>query len=187
MRALACALVALVSVASGCATSTAPDFEVRIDSDYKHKREGDGELVDAHSYGHGILIDERHVLTVAHVAPGPRRYRVSRASAHGPRGSRVSYVSATYLGTFRQGASVEPLVVLRLSRKMPCSLYPEVRGIEPGDSGSPIYGKRGAVVGLITGYTEGGWIGPGRTILGTNAPNGPIPRVFPRRRKKQTK
>lgn len=163
------ALVVCVAL-SGCAAVT-PDWHVRIDSWY------DGR----HAYGHGILVDSTHVLTVQHVAPGPRDYKVSRANLHGTRREDViRHVEAYYQGGYTQG-SVEAFSVLRLRKPMFCEEWPELRSIEPGDSGGPILGKRGAVVGLITGYSVGVF-SPGRTLLGTNGPRGPVPRIFPRRK-----
>lgn len=165
------ALLVLAALSAGCSITTAPDFQVRIDSAF---------LVDgkypAKSFGHGILIDERTVLTVRHVAPdASRTYVVSRASWQGPHLKRIRFRRAHYAGQFAAGFSIEPLSVLRLSKPMHCEAYPELRGIEAGDSGSPILGKRGAVVGLITGHSP---MFGGRTILGTNGPSGPVPRDF---------
>ena len=176
MRALALLLILFVPSLAGCASGGTPDFDVRIDSEFMK----DGKKVN--TYGHGILIDEHHVVTVNHVAPGKRiRYMVSRASVHvtGHK-RRIRYIRARYLGSFGHGQSIEPLSVLRLDSAMSCDAFPEFRGIEPGDSGSPILGKRGEVVGLITGYTQNMFY-PGRTILGTNGKIGPIPRTFKRR------
>lgn len=176
MRALAL-LAFLLLPMTGCVMgSTAPDFQVRIDTMKGSESRG---------YGQGILIDAHTVVTVAHVVNKPGRYLVSRASAHEGTKRRVRHIKARFLGLFSQGRSVEPLSVLVLEKGMWCSKYPEFRPVEPGDSGSPIMGKRGAVVGLITGHFRG--IFPGRTILGTNGPMGAVPRDFakkPKRRKR---
>lgn len=167
------ALVAVALLTSGC-LSAAPDYHVRIDIFQ------DGKKADGLGYGHGILVDSRHVVTVDHVAPGDHlTYQVSRARLHHTHLGKIRYVKARWVGKFGHGRSVETLSVLRLSKSMDCDIFPEFRGVEPGDSGSPILGKRGEVIGLVSAR-----IGPfffmgqprhGKSIIGTNGPVGPVP------------
>ena len=169
------ALLALSTLLlSGC-VSGLPDFHVRIDSM--------GTGVESNGYGHGVLVDSRTLVTVAHVVDKPGRYLVSRASLHGTTRRRIRYIRARYTGTFNLGRSVEGLSVLTLDHSMHCDRFAELRGIEPGDSGSPILGKRGEVVGLITGYVQNNPFFPGRTILGTNGPIR-VPRQFPPKKRR---
>ena len=150
------ALLALALALCGCAgAGTAPDFQVRIDV-----------VADTESmgYGHGVLVDSRTVVTVAHVVGGEGNYYASRAN----RVPKPRRVRARFVRIIGLGSSVEPLSVLRLDEPMYCARYPELRGVEPGDSGSPIMGKRGAVIGFVHGYIGGFF--PGRTILGVNGP-----------------
>lgn len=169
----------------GCAGG-APDYQVRIDATDKV----------AHGYGHGILIDSRHVATVEHVAP--RRdldYRVSRADLHRGSHRRIRYIKAKLVGFYgTKRRTVERLSVLRLSKPMWCAEFPKFRNVEAGDSGSPILGKRGEVVGLVTGFKPqmffmGRFI-PGPSIVGSNGPVGPVlpfVKTRPKKRPKRTK
>ena len=133
-------------------------------------------------YGHGVMVDSETVVTVAHVAEGANHgtIRVSRASEHHGSLRRILYVRGEVSHPFRMAHSVEHLVVIKLEGALPCKRYPKFRSIEPGDSGSPILGKGGDVVGLVTGYKHNvffmGKFTPGRTIVGTNGPMGPVPR-----------
>lgn len=172
-------LLALLALAllplTGCVSGGVADFHVRIDS-MSSGAESDG-------YGHGILVDSHTLVTVAHVVNKPGRYLVSRARYAG---NAPRYVKARYVGTFNAGRSVEALSVLRLDKGMICSRYAKLRGIEAGDSGSPIIGKRGEVVGLITGYVQNNPFFRGRTILGTNGPIR-IPDRFPPKKRRKAK
>lgn len=156
------AMLAVLALSlSGCmGAGTAPDFQVRIDI-VRDAKESIG-------FGHGVLIDKRTVVTVAHVGGKEADYYVSRANG----APKPRYVKAHFVGLFGSTVSVEPLAVLRLDESMYCSRYPELRGVEPGDSGSPILGKRGAVIGFVHGYIEGFFTG--RTIMGVNGPIGPL-------------
>ena len=150
---------------SGC-TAASPDYHVRIDT-------------PGMGYGHGILIGPSTVVTVEHVAPVTSvTYKVSRASRHKNGQRPIRYVKAERVRRFG-GSSAEPLVVLRLKTPMACTEYPEFRNVEPGDSGSPILGKRGEVIGLVSGMKRRfffverpvfSW-----AIIGTNGPIGPVP------------
>jgi len=173
MRILALIALALLPLTGCVSGSTAPDFHVRID--FMVGEDGNG-------YGHGILLDAHTVVTVHHVAPDDGHYLVSRAAYAG---NAPRYVRADYVRSYGVGRSFEPLTVLKLRKGMSCSTYPEFRGIEPGDSGSPIMGKRGAVVGLISGYVQNNPFFLGRTSLGTNGPVGPTPRTKPKKRPKK--
>ena len=171
MRVLA--LLAAVALTSGCLHAS-PDYHVRIDVYEKGKKR------DGLGFGHGILVDARHVVTVNHVAPGAKyTYHVSRAYLHGYHLSKIRYIKATFVGSFGQDRSVETLSVLRLSKPMHCEIFPEFRMVEEGDSGSPILGKRGEVIGLVTGrigpFVFIGQVRHGNSIIGTNGPVGPVP------------
>lgn len=166
-------LLTALALFTGCA-STSADWHVRLDAV--------GEDGEGLGYGHGVLIDSSTVVTVEHVAEGEAigHFRVSRASVHHAATRRIRYVKAKVSHYLSGGNSVERLAVLKLASPMTCDVYPKMRSIEKGDSGSPIMGKRGEVIGLVTGYRSSvyfmGRITRGRTIFGTNGPMGPIPR-----------
>lgn len=152
------ALVLLAVLAAGCAsTSGVPDYQVRIETSER--------------YGHGVLLDERHVLTVHHVAPSATdTYFVSKARQHVPGQRRRAYQvrSGRVIRYFGFGDSAEPLALLRLDKALPADVYPKLRPVEPGDSGSPILGKQGILIGLVSMM---GRNGRGLIVIGTVVPN----------------
>lgn len=175
MRALVLAALVSLSLLTGCVSGgTAPDYQVRID-----------EVVGNNSlgYGHGVLIDSRTVVTVAHVGKASEEgseFYVSRAASHVNNGGKVRYIRARRVVSFNDRDSAEALVVFTLDKSMSADVYPKFRNVAKGDSGSPILGARGEVVGLVSGVQMVPFLGDfrirGPSVVGTNGPFGPVPR-----------
>lgn len=163
-------LLLCVSVLAGCVSA---GYEPHVRVTTVEGRQGTG-------YGHGVLIDSTHVLTVLHVAADAEgsitlgdgvRLVVSRATAHRANLVRVRYVKAKIVRVIAN-MSYEPLVLLELEEPMWCPEYPSFRPIRPGDSGSPILGTNGDLIGFVSAMSQ---FGPQNlVIIGSGAPFAPI-------------
>lgn len=138
-------LATLLSVAGGC-VSGAYEPHVRVSTFRVADKSG-------HSFGHGVLLSPRRVLTVDHVVPDDLSeliLAVSRADSHRANAQQPRYVRARVLRRLANPHGYEGLVLLDLAEPIACPEYPRTRPLAPGDSGSPVLGARGEVVGLIS-------------------------------------
>lgn len=145
-------LLCALALAAGCALvppPPVPDYHVRIET--------------VTGWGSGALVDSTTVLTVGHVVSGLDPFFpvwVLRG-----RQRRRAYVSEETRG---HTGTIEPVVRLKLRRPLEVGEV-ALRPLRPGDSGTPIVGKGGAIVGLISGWgTHTKWLGRrGHTLIGT--------------------
>lgn len=140
------ALLLALALVAGCvavAPEPVPDYHVRIDT--------------VTGWGSGALVDSTTVLTVGHVVD--RVDEFCPIYVYRGRERRRAYVSERSRGSTQ---TIEPVVRLKLTK--PLSVGPvALRRIAKGDSGTPVLGKGGAIVGFISGWAGPSYKWAGRT------------------------
>ena len=154
-------LLALLLALSGCTTTwgrygaeATPDYQVKIETS-----EGTGV---------GVLTSPNTVVTVEHVVKledpeSPRKITVHRG--------REKRCVKSQRKLKRKGG-IEFLVELTLCDPLEIVDPPFLRPMRPGDSGSPILGRDGEVIGFVYGYSTNMFLVPGNVPLGVMAPGG---------------